>query len=281
MCRMQPYVSQVHATMSGLRPPQTMRSDCSLRAHVHAAAIDRPASCEVPSQTTAMVEIEQATMIKAPWIKDGVLLGRTLLHPEGHQVFLHLCKCEHKIHRLLTGRSVGNSRALTCTSLLKTLADLRLRKIAELLGKTTAEESLGLDELPAPKRKKGDQGILPPIVEIDAPAVGLVKGRTLALLSKPHGLWVECTAGVIEWLHDALAYEISSAPDESPEASAPKHDPSTEAPCKGVFWSASRKCFRAKYTEGGRTKMKDFRGPTASADAMEFVQLRDRPAACD
>ena len=76
-------------------------------------------------------------------------------------------------------------------------------------------------------------------------------------------------------------HSCSSAARPPSEASAPKHDPSIEAPCKGVFWSASRKCFRAKNTEGGRTKMKDFRGPTASADAMEFVQLQDRSDACD
>ena len=249
-----------------------------------------------------------ATIGEAMCVSIDGLAGTFFLHPirrVGEHRFFKICKGDHKISRLLFGRSTSNERPLTPTGIVETLIKMRNEKRTQLVdamddeSQGQAQENLGLDAgCVIKKRKMVHDDVLPETVTIDAPAVGDVSSMSMVLLMGPHTspLWLEATPENIDYMRACVAQQsmhketssaesiVDSAISEASSESQPKADdlPSCESEshgvvsCPGISWVKSRGAFRVRFKDDGNRKWKDFRASSMDAqdigDALEMAR---------
>ena len=225
--------------------------------------------------------------VTAPWLDVPVQLA-PLDEIEG-RFFFRIAKCCNKTVRLLTGRSIGKSRALSSTTIVEELQKLRNTKYLELCAEaekkqmSAAEDDLGMDA-PDPKRAKKLQSFsstLPPIIDIDAPTYDHIKGVTLSVVAAgdASAMSVEVTADTIDYLHGVVKIQVGST---SETADGDEGDEDSPERPRGVIWNVSKRAYKVKYMENGKKREKYFKPQTLSdvdkaasvEEAREFLAQR-------
>ena len=220
-----------------------------------------------------MSSLEEQTVISvtAPWI-DGTVSLTPLIEVDGKKYF-RLAKCCNKTIRLLTGRSIGKTRALSQTSILEMLQQLRKEKHAELcaisdrMQSSSGDDDLGLDA-PDPKRLKQFDKVLPTTVVIRAPAVGDVEGVDISILTArdANAVTVEVCSTNLDYLHAVVNHQLQQ------QSSASEEPIATEKP-RGATWIENRLSYRLRYKIGDKLTCKFFKAESNS-DADKDVALQ-------
>ena len=128
---------------------------------------------------------------------------------DGHR-FFKLAKSDHQVVRLLTGKSVGDSRVLTQTNIIEQLVGLRNEKYTELMTPKNAVDDLGVDtEGPKLKRPRLDDNA-PQTLVVQAPCIGNVQGIELRVITAVGSavVWVELLAETIDYLKSFVAEQL-------------------------------------------------------------------------
>lgn len=213
--------------------------------------------------------------VKAPWLDVPVQLA-PVDEVEG-RYFFKIAKTCNKTTRLLTGRSIGKTRALTHTKVIEHLQKLRNDKCQELITEAEkkqsgeADDDLGLD-VPDPKRMKKLTCTLPAIVDIELPTYNNISGISMSLMaaSGNAAVAVELTDSNINYLHDIVKNQLADHPaadeDEDEEDTVP-HRP------RGVQWCEAKSAYRVKYADGDKKREKYFRPKSMNeADKVAAVE---------
>ena len=214
-----------------------------------------------------MVSVEDAIGVVVPGSPLPIFV-----HPiqqVGFRKFIKLAKGDHKIIRLLSSSSSPYERALTNTTIIEDLIDLRNKRRHELLNPPNSEkqEELGIDSASSCKRPKVSDMMLPEVVELKVPAIGSASATNmLVLLTKPGTpLSIEATSDNIEYLRAAIAEQISDTASPkvvsaSADSTAPSEHIDIPSAGPGITFVKGRQAYRVRYQKKRPNQMEGFSG---------------------
>ena len=205
--------------------------------------------------------------ITTPWLKTEVTLT-SFIEIDGEK-FFKIVRSDNRIHRLLTGDSIGNARTLKNADFLDALIAQRAKVYDETLAElaktkeSAPKEDLGIvDGPPAKKSKPSDLAqSMPPTLTI---YIGEVAAKVATPLSPSDPLVVELTPSAV----NALRKQAENKPTEQ-DALVEEAKGSRPSPGKGVFWVQSKGCWRVRYTSEGKVKQKAFKPDGLGEDAIK------------
>lgn len=214
----------------------------------------------------ATVEAKTIMSITAPWLKSELLLP-SFIEIDGEK-FFKIVRSDNRIHRLLTGDSIGNARALKKADFLDALVAQRAKVYDETMAElaktkeSAPKEDLGIVD--GPPEKKAKPSILaqsmPPTLTI---YIGEVAAKVATPASPTDPLVVELTASAV----NALRAQAENKPTEQ-DALVEEAKGNKPSPGKGVFWCQSKGCWRVRYTSDGKVKQKAFKPDGPGDDAI-------------
>ena len=208
-----------------------------------------------------MVSIAPAVHVDAPWLDSGGVTLLGIVEVEGTTYF-KFTKSDHRVIRLMTGKSRVNVNPLTSSAFVDRLTEARNKALASLskeLQPEVVEEDLGLD--------KADpidvSHLLPKYITIDTPEVDGVSLRVKVLCNMPHkSLWIELSPEVLDHMRKAIA----AATNDEAEVDAKR-----SRAARGPYFDKDRNAYRVRHTRGDVLKIKDFRVTDDAEDAKAIT----------
>ena len=215
----------------------------------------------------AKVEAKTIVCVTAPWLKTELHLT-SFIEIDGEK-FFKIVRSDNRIHRLLTGDSIGNTRALKNADFLDALIAQRAKVYDETLAElaktkeSAPQEDLGIVDGPPEKKSKPSALVqsMPPTLTI---YIGEVAAKVATPLSPTDPLILELTPEAL----NALRAQAENKPTEQ-EAPVEEAKGSRPSPGKGVFWLQSKACWRVRYTSEGKVKQKTFKPDGMGEDAIK------------
>lgn len=184
--------------------------------------------------------------------------------------FIKIVKSDGSVVRLLTGHSVGASRALARTDIVEALISLRNTRVDELVKASLPESNLAARDLGVgpehprhtAKRMRRYAGQLPEVIEIEAPACKDVSSVKMNVLRQrpDQPLWVELVPENLDYLRAYVCAQIEAGDVKQPAPGENRAEGVPSSPAPGVVFARDRNAYRTRFKdEDGSRHTKDFK----------------------